>query len=145
MVICDLLVTVTVDHRLIPLHEGFNNVKKLIINLPKSYNISSITDQSNIMRAAIQFSNVKRIMIEKYNVKLYDWDGDFEARKGKLVGKSSFRHDNDQLVGMDDDGVAKMFAGLANSLGGNVVSVRGVSITDTISETPYVFVLSKKQ
>ena len=60
---------------------------------------------------SILFSNVKSILFKKYNVILYDWDADHDARKGRLVGKVSHRHGNDSLEPLDEEGVAELFAG----------------------------------
>ncbi len=97
------------------------------------------------MKSIICFSKVKSIMFDKYNIKLYDWDNDFEARKGIIAGKSSFRHDSDSLDGLDDESVAKMFSELATNYGGTIVSIRGVSLDDEINHNPFVFILSEKK
>ena len=93
------------------------------------------------MKPILCFTNVKKIMFDKYNVSLRDWDN-LDGTKGRLVMKISYRHENDTLDTYDDESVAKMFAGLADTYGGNIVSLRGVSCDNNISLNPFVFVLS---
>lgn len=95
------------------------------------------------MKSVINFVNVKKIMQDRYQIKLLDWC-DFEARRSMLVGKSSHRHPNDSLEGLDDQEVAKLFADLAASYGGGAVAVSGVSCDNIISPNPFLFVVNPR-
>lgn len=95
--------------------------------------------------SAILFNNIKNILLNKYNVTLYDWHGDWDARKGNLRGKISHRHVNDSLDGLDDERIAEMFAGYASTYGGNTISISGVSVDGVISPNPFVYILNKKK
>ncbi len=101
----------------------------------------------------LTFKGIQSVLSTKYNIKLYDWDNDWLARKGTLMGKVAYddRPPNDSilkrpnLVGDEfrDEDVAELFADMADQFKGNVVSMRGVSTDGSISREPFLFILKK--